>query len=147
MREERGEITCCVLANKSGGEKKKLGERKRERSMLKKEKKKKRVSLHRRIRQSHVQIRYKGGKGLGKGSAKHHHKVLNSDNIQGIMKHVVRRLARRGGMKRISSLINEETRGVVKVFFENVIHDVVTNTKHAHRKTVVAMDVVCALKQ
>ena len=60
--------------------------------------------------------RGKGGKGLGKGGAKRHRKVLR-DNIQGITKPAIRRLARRGGVKRISGLIYEETRGVLKVSF------------------------------
>ncbi|XP_070643503.1 histone H4-like [Bos indicus] len=84
--------------------------------------------------------RGKGGKGLGKGGAKRHRKVLR-DNIQGITKPAIRHLARRGGVKRISGLIYEETRGVLKVFLENVIRDAVTYTEHAKRKTVTAMDV------
>ena len=88
----------------------------------------------------------KGGKGLGKGGAKRHRKILR-DNIQGITKPAIRRLARRGGVKRISGLIYEETRGVLKVFLENVIRDAVTYTEHAKRKTVTAMDVVYALKR
>jgi len=136
--------------------------------------------------------RGKGGKGLGKGGAKRHRKVLR-DNIQGItvrraarrargranrarrlrrarpprapilraltprplppplsrrpQKPAIRRLARRGGVKRISGLIYEETRGVLKVFLENVIRDAVTYTEHARRKTVTALDVVYALKR
>uniref|UniRef100_A0A8C4QM18 Histone H4 n=1 Tax=Eptatretus burgeri TaxID=7764 RepID=A0A8C4QM18_EPTBU len=74
--------------------------------------------------------RGKGGKGLGKGGAKRHRKVLR-DNIQGITKPAIRRLARRGGVK------------LLKVFLENVIRDAVTYTEHAKRKTVTAMDVVC----
>ncbi|GFP80582.1 histone h4 [Phtheirospermum japonicum] len=70
--------------------------------------------------------RGKGGKGLGKGGAKRHRKVL------------------RGGVKRSSSLIYEETRGVLKIFLENVIRDAVTYTEHARQKTVTAMDVVYA---
>ena len=90
--------------------------------------------------------RGKGGKGLGKSGAKRHRKILR-DNIQGITKPAIRRLARRGGVKRISGLIYEETRGVLKVFLENVIRDAVTYTEHAKRKTVKAMDVVYALKR
>ena len=90
--------------------------------------------------------RGKGGKGLGKGGAKRHRKVLR-DNIQGITKPAIRRLARRGGCKRISGLIYEETRGVLKVFLESIIRDAVTYTEHARRKTVTAMDVVYALKR
>ena len=74
--------------------------------------------------------RGKGGKGLGKGGAKRHRKVEKGfsknpglffcilimctwlqvlrDNIQGITKPAIRRLARRGGVKRISGLIYEE---------------------------------------
>ena len=59
--------------------------------------------------------RGKGGKGLGKGGAKRHRKVLR-DNIQGITKPAIRRLARRGGVKRISGLIYEETRGMFTIF-------------------------------
>ena len=73
-------------------------------------------------------------------------KVLR-DNIQGITKPAIRRLARRGGVKRISGLIYEETRGVLKVFLENVIRDAVTYTEHARRKTVTAIDVVMWLKR
>ncbi|XP_022847611.1 histone H4-like [Olea europaea var. sylvestris] len=93
-----------------------------------------------------TQPRGKGSKGLGKGGAKRHRKVLR-DNIQGITKPAIRRLARRGGVKRISGLIYEETRGVLKIFLENVIRDAVTYTEHARRKTVTAMDVVYALKR
>ncbi|KAI3366422.1 hypothetical protein L3Q82_000461 [Scortum barcoo] len=99
-----------------------------------------------KVAKSKMSGRGKGGKGLGKGGAKRHRKVLR-DNIQGITKPAIRRLARRGGVKRISGLIYEETRGVLKVFLENVIRDAVTYTEHAKRKTVTAMDVVYALKR
>ena len=90
--------------------------------------------------------RGKGKKGLGKGGFKRHKKVLKA-TVQGITKNAIRRLARRGGVKRISGLIYEETRGVLKVFLENVLRDAVTYTEHANRKTVTALDVVYALKR
>ena len=80
---------------------------------------------------------------MGKGGAKRHRKILR-DNIQGITKPAIRRLARRGGVKRISGLIYEETRGVLKTFLETVIKDTVTYTEHARRKTVTALDVFYA---
>ena len=43
-----------------------------------------------------------------------------ADCVLGITKPAIRRLARRGGVKRISGLIYEETRGVLKIFLENV---------------------------
>ena len=64
--------------------------------------------------------RGKGGKGLGKGGAKRHRKVMR-DNILGITKPAIRRLARRGGVKRISGLIYDETRSVLKTFLDGVV--------------------------
>ena len=87
-----------------------------------------------------------GAKGLGMGGARRHRKIMR-DNIQGITKPSIRRLARRGGVKRISGLIYEETRGVLKVFLENIVSDAVTYMEHARRKTVTALDVIYALKR
>ena len=88
----------------------------------------------------------KGGKAFGKVGAKRVRKTTK-EVILGITKPAIRRLARRGGVKRISNLIYEETRLVLKAFLENVVRDAVTYTEHARRKTVTAMDVVYALKR
>lgn len=90
--------------------------------------------------------RGRGRKGLGKGGAKRNRKMLR-DNIQGVTKTAIRRLARRGGVKRISGLIYEEIRGALRVFLENVISDAITYTEYAHRKTITVNDVTYALKQ
>jgi histone H4 len=90
--------------------------------------------------------RGKGMAGLGKGGAKRHRKILR-DNLFGITKPAIRRLCRRGGIKRISNLVYEETRGGLKAFMENIIRDAVTYMEHAKRKTVSALDVVYALKR
>lgn len=90
--------------------------------------------------------RGKGGKGLGKGGAKRARKLLR-DSIQGVTKPAIRRLARRGGVKRISSTIYEETRSVLKCFLEGLLLDATTITEHMKRKTVTASDVVYALKK
>ncbi|KAJ7898646.1 hypothetical protein B0H14DRAFT_2494477 [Mycena olivaceomarginata] len=90
--------------------------------------------------------RGKGGKGLGKGGAKRRHKILR-DNIQGVTKPAIRRLARRGGVKRISGIVYQETRGALMIYLEDVIRNSVTYTEHARRKTVTALDVVHALKR
>jgi histone H4 len=42
-------------------------------------------------------------------------------NPRGITKPAIRRLARRGGVKRISGLIYEETRGVLKIFVSTAL--------------------------
>ncbi|GAM26396.1 hypothetical protein SAMD00019534_095710, partial [Acytostelium subglobosum LB1] len=87
-----------------------------------------------------------GGKVGGKVGAKRHRKVLK-DYIHGITKPAIRRLARRGGVKRISFPIYEEIRNVLRNFLENVVRDSVAYTEHANRRTVTAMDVVYALKK
>jgi histone H4 len=87
-----------------------------------------------------------GGKGLGKGGAVRHRKMLR-DNIRGITRPAIRRLARRGGVKRIGLTIYDDVRALIKRFLEEVIHDTVTYTEHARRKTVTVMDVVYALKR
>ena len=87
----------------------------------------------------------KGGEAKS-ASSKRVKKVL-SDNVRNITKPALRRLARRGGVKRVSSLIYEELREVVKSFVEAVVKDSVAFTEHAKRRTVTALDVVYALKK
>ena len=90
--------------------------------------------------------RGKGAKGLGKGGAKRHRKVLR-DNIDGITKGAIRRLARRGGVKRISGDIYQEVRNALKQFIEKVLGDAITFASHGQRKTITAHDIVYALKR
>jgi histone H4 len=101
-------------------------------------------------------------KGLGKGGAKRDRKVLKKqnehfyrrcerpvlrENIQGITKRAIRRLARRGGVKRISDRIYEEARSVLEVFLVNVIRDALAIIELRRTRTMTAMDVVYALKR
>ncbi|KAG1691051.1 hypothetical protein DVH05_027333 [Phytophthora capsici] len=90
--------------------------------------------------------RGKGAAGLGSGGAKRHRKVIR-DNIQGITKPAIRRLARRAGVLRISGLIYHETRAVLRIFLFNLIRDAITYSEHGRRKTVTGMDVLYALKR
>lgn len=68
---------------------------------------------------------------------------------QGISKASLRRIARRGGVSRISTLVYSEARGVLRGFLESVIHDAIcytevhspqlgTNTSLAHISCVFA---------
>jgi histone H4 len=88
----------------------------------------------------------KGGKGFGKVGPKRFRRS-NKEVILGITKPALKRLARRGGVKRITGLMYDESRNVLRSFLENVVRDAVTYTEHARRKTVSAMDVVYALKR
>ncbi len=90
--------------------------------------------------------RGKGGKGLGKGGAKRHRKMLR-DNILGVTRPAVRRLARRGGVKRLSEHAFEEARQHLKAFITQIVKDSVTYCEHGRRKTVSASDVVYALRR
>ncbi|KIJ92042.1 hypothetical protein K443DRAFT_685490 [Laccaria amethystina LaAM-08-1] len=90
--------------------------------------------------------RGKGGKGLGGKGIKRHRKILR-DSIQVIPRPSLRRVARRGGVKRIDKCIYKETRGALKFFLEDVLRDTVAYTDHDKRQTVSALDVVHALKR
>lgn len=90
--------------------------------------------------------RGKGEAGLGKGGAKRHRRLLR-DQIQGVTKPAIRRLARRGGVKRISSGMYEETRAILKNFLERLIRQGTTYAEHGRRSTVSAADIVSALKR
>ncbi len=74
------------------------------------------------------------------------HKV-HKQTIKGITKPAIRRLARRGGVKRISGLIYDETREVLSKFVKSVIQDSIIYMEHSRRKTVTVMDIVYALKR
>ena len=93
-----------------------------------------------------MSARGKGAKGLGKGGAKRHIRVIR-DNIYGITKSDIRRLARKGGVKRLSGDIYWNIRGVLKAYLNDVICDTVIYTEYANRKTITALDVVHALKR
>ena len=91
--------------------------------------------------------RGKGGKG-GKGQmgAMRHRKVFR-ETVAGITKPAIRRLARRGGVKRISGLIYAEVRTVLKGFLAKIVKDAIHYCEHTKRRTITAMDVVYALKR
>lgn len=83
----------------------------------------------------------------GKGKSVRHRNLKSRDTIQGVTKPAIRRLARRGGVKRISGQIYDETRNVLKTFLQNAIRDATTYTDYGRRKTVTCMDVIYALKR
>lgn len=84
--------------------------------------------------------------GTGKGGAKRHRRVMHN-SLSGISKGDVRRLARRGGVKRISSLIYEDVRGALRSFLEVVIRDSILFTEYGRRATVTVKDVLFSLKR
>lgn len=89
----------------------------------------------------------KGKLTIQPGMARHVHRKLLRNNIKGVTKPAIRRLARRGGVKRIANGVYDETRSVLASFLHMVIADAVAYCEHARRKTVSAMDVLYALKR
>ncbi len=87
-----------------------------------------------------------GKKSMGKIGAKRHLKQ-KKPVLEGITKGDIRRLARRGGVKRVSGYIYGEVRDVLKDFLESIMKDTITYAEHAKRRTIMAMDVVYALKR
>ena len=74
-------------------------------------------------------------------------KLVLRDAVHGISKASFCRLARCAGVQRMSRLIYEEVRGVLKQFLESVIKDAIIFTQYCHRKTDTPVDVIFALKQ
>ncbi|KAL2066497.1 hypothetical protein VTL71DRAFT_2568 [Oculimacula yallundae] len=91
--------------------------------------------------------RGKGGKGLGTGKGSKRYRKVVKDTIQGVTKGDIRRLARRGGVKRISGGIYDEVRSTLKDRLTLILKDAVTILEYQNRKTVTVMDVVFALKR
>lgn len=97
----------------------------------------------------------KTGLGKGKGAfvgqqhAKRHRKGTSSKKkaIDRITKQEIRRLARRGGVKRLNGMIYDEVRLTLKEFLETTVKTAVLYMEHARRKTVTCMDVLYALKR
>lgn len=75
------------------------------------------------------------------------HKRRRKKVVRGhITKGVLRRLARRGGVKRLSALIYDEMRDVIKIFLTSVVRDAIIYCEYSRRSTVMAEDVIRALR-
>ncbi|CAG8962168.1 hypothetical protein HYFRA_00005216 [Hymenoscyphus fraxineus] len=98
---------------------------------------------------AHPGGRGKDSKGLGKGRGftSRRHRKIAKDNIQSITKPDIRRLARRGGVKRISAAIYEETRVALKAYLEKILLDITTIVDYKNRKTVTVADVIFSLRR
>lgn len=63
------------------------------------------------------------------------------DSIQGITKPVILRLAKRGGVAKVSRLMYEEVRGILKIFLEIKLSKTVTVMEYRKRKTIITDDI------
>ena len=85
----------------------------------------------------------KSGK-KAKHTARHASKAVAPGNITN---GALRRLARRGGVKRISFASHAHVRDFVDDFLGKIVRDTLTFTEHRKAVTISAMDVVYALKR
>jgi histone H4 len=70
------------------------------------------------------------------------------DSVDGIVTNgAIRRLARRGGVQRISSSSNSHVRDYIDDFLNRVVRDSLSYCEHRRAMTITAMDVVYALKK
>jgi histone H4 len=72
---------------------------------------------------------------------------LNRTNLAACYhQRAIRRLARRGGVKRIAVPVYLDIQVIAKTFLKNAIRDAVIYMDYAGRKTLTSMDVVNAMK-
>jgi len=89
----------------------------------------------------------KGGFMEKKNLGKQRVQTVKEATLGGITKPAIRRLARRGGVKRISKAIYDEVRQELQRFLEMTLRDATTYCEHSKRKTVTPLDIVYALKR
>ena len=77
---------------------------------------------------------------------RHKKKRYHLDNKLIIDKPAIRRMARRGGVKRICKDIYEDTGGVAKMFVENILKNALTIAEGNH-KIITVGDVLYALRR
>ncbi|KAH7160757.1 histone H4 [Dactylonectria macrodidyma] len=82
----------------------------------------------------------------GKGGSKRHRKIIR-DSVMGITKPAIRRLARRGGVKRISATIYEDARAALKERLETILRDCAIYVEYRGAKTVTIHDVIHSLRR
>ena len=91
--------------------------------------------------------RGKNTKNVGK-RAKHTARSSHKDIPTGtITTGALRRLARRGGVKRIGIESHQHVRAYIDDFLNRIVRDSLTFTEHRKAQTITAMDVVYALKR
>lgn len=85
-----------------------------------------------------------GGHGK-KTFTKRSHKLVK-DPFLGLTRPSIRRLARRGGVKRLSADVYDHMREICKIYLENILQRTIIYTEHARRKTISVLDIIYALK-
>jgi len=75
------------------------------------------------------------------------YRKVHRDNIRRITDPALKRLAYKAGAKRVSGLLYEELRGILKVHLENILRRAATSLEFDKRKTLQLKDVELALQE
>lgn len=75
------------------------------------------------------------------------HQQHQKPSIEGIKKGDIRRLARKGGVRRISLPVYDHSKHVMRAFLRNLLKSAVIYSTACKRKTVTGMDVTMAMKK
>ena len=86
------------------------------------------------------------GKSAGASAGKRTKKVVKASSAN-VSAGSVRRLARRGGVKRLSAAVVPDVRDVLRRFVDGVVRDATAYTEHAKHKTVSVQDIIAALRK
>ncbi|KAF2129643.1 hypothetical protein P153DRAFT_23218 [Dothidotthia symphoricarpi CBS 119687] len=89
----------------------------------------------------------KSALGLGRGKGIKRHMKIQRDTIRGVTKGDIRRLARRGGVKRIAGTIYDDVRDALKERLRVILKDVAAVVDLTGRKTVSVTDIIFVLNR
>lgn len=82
---------------------------------------------------------------MGKGGKRF--RKVQKDTIYGVSKGDIRRLARRGGVKRISGLVYDDIRGALKDRLTSILKDAIAVVESSGRSTITVTDVIFVLNR
>ncbi|KAH7395174.1 histone-fold-containing protein [Phaeosphaeria sp. MPI-PUGE-AT-0046c] len=91
--------------------------------------------------------RTSGGLGKGKGKGLKRHMKIQRDTIYGVTKGDIRRLARRGGVKRIAATIYDDVRKALKDRLRSILKDAIAVVESTGRKTISVTDIIFVLNR
>ncbi|KAH4017938.1 histone H4 [Parastagonospora nodorum] len=88
-----------------------------------------------------------GGLGKGKGKGLKRHMKIQRDTIYGVTKGDIRRLARRGGVKRIAATIYDDIRQALKDRLRSILKDAIAVVECSGRNTISVTDIIFVLNR
>jgi len=81
------------------------------------------------------------------GGVRHSHDQADEKAVVGVTKPAIRRIARRGGVKRVSERVYAKTRRLMNTYLTRILCEANLYADYAERKTITVKDVLCALRR